>query len=109
MFKLTKAQKNHLRSIKIFFSDSADIKYVHGAKEHGGNLFDFSLLQLVDASLDECVDQFTYLTTLRAKLLKEIERERLNTRKTARRGSFIKSKVSRAAKIKGRITKRPKN
>ena len=46
-----------------------DDKYRKGDIEHGGDLEDMNPLLLVDNSIDESIDQLTYLLTLRKKLL----------------------------------------
>ena len=66
--KMTKEQEIHLANIKILFSMLVDTKYRRGQKEHGGNLIDVPLLNLINNAIDECIDQFTYLVTLREKL-----------------------------------------
>ncbi len=68
---MTTVQEGHLSEIKSHFLYHVDTKYRKGQREHGGNLFDLTPLQLVEAALDEAVDQFTYLVTLRDKLLTE--------------------------------------
>lgn len=67
---MTAAQERHLESIQFYFSKAVGSKYRKGQEEHGGNLFDMSVLQLIDAALDEAIDQITYLKTLRDKIEK---------------------------------------
>ena len=62
---MTEEQEQHLQSIKTYFEKQSDSKYRKGQVEHGGNLFDLTPLQLLDNAIDEAVDQFVYLTTLR--------------------------------------------
>jgi hypothetical protein len=64
---MTEEQEEHLESIIDDFADIVDPKYRAGQKEHGGNLFDMSEKDLLDAALDEAVDQVVYLLTLRQK------------------------------------------
>ena len=66
---MTPQQEKHLQSIKTDFSKLVDAKYRAGQEEHGGDLFDKPLLELVDNSIDEAVDQVVYLLTLRNKIL----------------------------------------
>ena len=61
-------QEEHLNTIKSAFSFLVNDKYRKGQKEHGGNLFDKTPIQLVDNALDEAIDQVVYLITLRDKL-----------------------------------------
>lgn len=66
---MTNNQKKHLEYIQKSFVELVGTKYRKGAKEHGGNLFDLSQLDLVEAAIGEAIDQFTYLWTLYQKLL----------------------------------------
>jgi len=66
---MTEAQEQHLARLKEAFSLFVDGKYRRGQAEHGGNLFDLSALELLNAAIDETVDQFTYLQTLKDRLL----------------------------------------
>ncbi len=68
---MTDKQECHLNDIKLYFESLVDKKYRKGAAEHGGDLQSLTKLQLVDAAIEETIDQFTYLQTLRAKLVKE--------------------------------------
>ena len=61
-------QEEHLNTIKSAFSFLVNDKYRKGQKEHGGNLFDKTPIQLVDNAIDEAIDQVVYLITLRDKL-----------------------------------------
>ena len=67
--KMTPQQEKHLRSIKRDFSNLVDSKYRKGQEEHGGNLFEMPLLDLVDNSINEAIDQVVYLLTLRNRIL----------------------------------------
>lgn len=67
---ISEKQEAHLFEIKREFCRLVDIKYRAGAREHGGNLFDLTLLTLIDHALSEAIDQVTYLTTLKHKLEK---------------------------------------
>lgn len=66
---MTQDQERHLNYIKEQFELKVDKKYRRGAIEHNGNLADMDLLNLVDNALEEAIDQFVYLTTLREQLL----------------------------------------
>ena len=65
---MTPEQESHLISLKVKFINLVDDKYRKGQAEHGGNLFDLTSIQLLDAAIDEAVDQVVYLLTLRDKL-----------------------------------------
>lgn len=65
---MTVEQEQHLQKIKRTFGSMVEVKYRKGQAEHGGNLFDMTPIQLIDAALDEAIDQVTYLKTLRDKL-----------------------------------------
>jgi len=62
-------QEAHLKRIKAQFAHKADLKYRDGQKEHGGNLKDVSLLDLVDSAIAEAIDQVIYLETIRENLV----------------------------------------
>jgi len=67
---MTNDQWNHINQIVKYFHVNALTKYENGQKEHGGNLWEKSAIELVENALDEAIDQVIYLTTLRDKLLK---------------------------------------
>jgi hypothetical protein len=62
-------QEDHLRNIWRSFVWEVESKYRLGAVEHGGMLWDKTPLQLVEEAMAETVDQYTFLHTLRSKLL----------------------------------------
>lgn len=66
--KMTKEQEKHLSKIIATFVLLADKKYRAGQAEHGSNLFDMATEMLIDEALNEAIDQFVYLTTLKEKL-----------------------------------------
>jgi hypothetical protein len=66
--KMSPAQEAHLAFIKTHFSNLVDKKYRKGAKEHGGDLWGKDQLVLLDAAIDEAIDQVTYLLTLRDRI-----------------------------------------
>lgn len=67
---MTPDQELHLKSILHTFAIQADAKYRAGQVEHGGNLWDLPVMQLIDNAIDEAVDQFVYLVTIRNKVAK---------------------------------------
>lgn len=69
MGKLTNEQEAHLRDIKYRFLNDTDAKYRKGAEKHGSNLLDMSAEQLLDEAIAEALDQYTYLVTLKTKLV----------------------------------------
>ena len=72
---MTPGQEEHLASIKAQFLAAVDGKYRAGQREHGGDLWGLSPLALVDAALEEAVDAFVYLSTIR-QILQSRSRER---------------------------------
>ena len=60
--------EKHLEGIKKDFINLADKKYRKGVEEHGGNLPDKE--GLIDMAIEEMVDGFIYLTTLRSQIKK---------------------------------------
>lgn len=65
---MTPEQEQHLEKIKKEFTEKVDAKYRKGVKEHGGNLWEYSIEDLINMALDEAIDQYTYLSTLKRKL-----------------------------------------
>lgn len=72
---MTKAQQQHIENIIHEFSLMAEAKYDKGVKEHGGNLWDLPYSQILDNAIEEAIDQFVYLITLKMKLYGEASRE----------------------------------
>jgi len=66
---MTPEQEEHLLSIKSKFVTLVDSKYRKGQAEHGGDLIDKTLGELVDLAIDEAIDQVVYLTTIKQKLV----------------------------------------
>lgn len=68
---MTNNQESHLLKIKQDFISLVDDKYRKGAEKHGGDLMSYTKLQLIDAAIEECIDQFVYLSSLRDKIAEE--------------------------------------
>lgn len=66
--QMTSAQEQHLATIKMRLASLTDAKYRRGALEHGGNIWDLEIIDLIDSAIDEAIDQATYLLTLRDKI-----------------------------------------
>jgi len=73
---MTKEQEAHLQSIKDEFNRLVDPKYRKGQEEHGGDLFDKDIKNLIEAALEEAIDQVVYLLTIKQQLEK-IEKFRM--------------------------------
>jgi len=69
---MTAKQEAHLGRIQADFRERVDMKYRCGAAEHDGELLGMTTLAILDAAIDEAVDQVTYLLSLREKLLDEV-------------------------------------
>lgn len=67
---MTPEQTKHVQDIAEAFRVAVSAKYEHGVKEHGGNLWERSIEYLLDQAIDENIDQFVYLMTLKQKLQK---------------------------------------
>jgi hypothetical protein len=67
---MTQKQEEHLEGIVEEFKAMIGWKYPKGVKEHGGNLWELSALELVEHALEEAVDQVAYLVSLRSVLVK---------------------------------------
>jgi hypothetical protein len=65
---MTREQEAHLDRIKAAFLEEVDAKYRAGVREHGGNLWDNPPEWLLDEAMKECIDQYTYLFSLKEKL-----------------------------------------
>lgn len=68
---MTEEQEAHLTDIQEAFDMMVSEKYRKGAKEHGGNLTGKSLAWYVEQAIDEAIDSFVYLYTLRQTLLEQ--------------------------------------
>jgi hypothetical protein len=66
--KMTQEQESHLQGIKDQFARDVDAKYRAGVREHGGNLWEMTPLQLIDEAMKEAVDQYTYLFEARRQV-----------------------------------------
>jgi len=67
---MTESQNKHLQLIKDEFVASVDWKYRNGAAEHGGDLQDMEMPQLMDNCMSEVIDLYTYLNTLEKKVIR---------------------------------------
>lgn len=65
---LTEEHALHLGELLEVWNRLASTKYYKGAQEHGGHLLDKAPLWLLDEAINENIDQFVYLYTLRQKL-----------------------------------------
>lgn len=66
--EMTPPQEAHLKRIKDQFLGILDDKYRKGQHAHGGDLFSKSQRYLLDAAIEEAVDQVVYLLSLRESL-----------------------------------------
>jgi len=66
---MTHEQEKHVIDITDMFVSRMMEKYELGAREHGGNLWDKNPIWLIDQAMDEAIDQFVYLYTIKQKLL----------------------------------------
>ena len=62
---MNKRKEEKKKRIKNRLVQTVDSKYKAGAREHDGDLLDMPILQLLNEAIEENIDQFTYLTTLR--------------------------------------------
>lgn len=69
---MTKEQKQHMERVLLGFEIRMQGKYERGVDEHGGNLWETSLVHLLEEALDENVDQFVYLYTALQKAKGEL-------------------------------------
>jgi hypothetical protein len=66
---MTPDQEAHLKKIKEQFALQVDLKYRSGQKEHGDNLYEMASMKVLNEAINEAVDLFVYLTTLKQQLL----------------------------------------
>lgn len=69
-------QEQHLKEILDTFAMECSRKYRTGQKEHGGNLFDMSAVNLIENIICEAIDLYVYAYTLREKLREQSFTER---------------------------------
>lgn len=65
---MTEAHESHLNSLITAFTEAVIAKYERGQQEHGGNLWEYPVEQLLDEAINEAIDQFVYLATVKQKL-----------------------------------------
>lgn len=68
---MIQSQEDHLQRIKQEFNQLIEPKFRKGAEEHKTLLHELSPQWLLDASIDEAIDQVTYLLTLKERLSTE--------------------------------------
>lgn len=70
-FKIMPEHEDHLNELLKNFQERFQEKYRKGVRSHAeseGGLWKLTPLQLIDNAIDENLDQFAYLMTLRSKL-----------------------------------------
>jgi hypothetical protein len=68
--KLTKEQNNHMNeNAEAFVREYCD-KYVGGVREHGGNMWEMSLEDLISELKDEIKDAWSYAMDIERKIKK---------------------------------------
>lgn len=65
---MTESQLKHLHQLQDSFAEQVALKYAKGALEHGGLLWDKETAWLLDQAIDEAIDQYVYLMTMKEKL-----------------------------------------
>ncbi len=68
MADITSEQQAHILHLQQMCAKMINKKYIAGAKEHGGNIWDMPNEELLDQALDEAIDQVVYLLTLKDNL-----------------------------------------
>ena len=63
------AQELHLARLKDQFAQRLDAKYRAGQEEHGGNLYEYEPLSLLDNAIAEVIDLWAYLQSLRDQMV----------------------------------------
>jgi hypothetical protein len=67
---VTLSQEAHLARVKAEFVSLVDAKYRAGAAEHGGELLETPAAAILDAAIEEAIDQVVYLLSLKEKLMR---------------------------------------
>jgi hypothetical protein len=65
---VTPEREAHLIRIKAAFLREVDEKYRAGQREHGGDLFDHTMLWFVEQAMAEALDLYVYLFSLRERV-----------------------------------------
>lgn len=68
MNEITQAHEEHIDEIREDFTIAMTSKYYNGVREHGGHLRNMSAIDLINNAIDEVIDQYVYLYTLREKI-----------------------------------------
>lgn len=61
-------QQQHAHELARQFEVRMLYKYTKGATEHGGNLWEMNLKNLLENALDEAIDQVVYILTALEKV-----------------------------------------
>lgn len=61
-------QQEHAEELARQFKSRMLYKYSRGASEHGGNLWEMNLKNLLENALDEAIDQVVYILTALEKI-----------------------------------------
>jgi hypothetical protein len=70
---ITTDHLNHVEHLIKVASGKIRYKYIKGVLEHGGNLWEHSMMELLNQSIDETVDNLVYLLTLRDVMKAKME------------------------------------
>lgn len=62
---MTPEQEKHLEDIKDSFAEEVTRKYTGGVKQHGGNLWEKGMEFQIEQAMQEAIDMYVYLYTLR--------------------------------------------
>ena len=65
---MTQDQQEHAQALARQFEARMLYKYTKGAAEHGGNLWEMNLKNLLENALDEAIDQVVYILTALEKV-----------------------------------------
>lgn len=65
---MTSDHENHLNSLVEAFNEAVITKYTRGQSEHGGKLWEYPTEKLLDEAINEAIDQFVYLMTMKQQL-----------------------------------------
>ena len=70
MATISEEQKDHIEYLQEQFHKKVADKYIAGVKEHKGFILNtYTDLAIIDMAIEETIDQFVYLMTLRERMV----------------------------------------
>lgn len=73
--EMSEQQQKHIAAIVRRFSKEATYKYAAGVREHGGNIWETPTLDLIVNAMQEMLDGYVYLYTIKEQIEAQIDME----------------------------------